>query len=81
MSRIQKGRQKFLILFVTFILPSRAGMHNIRAAAPEAFNLARKTPNCLNFACLFDKNMLCMCENISTLALEYVKKNLARHEI
>jgi len=48
----------------------------------EAFNLARKTPNCLYFAYIFDKNTLYMCENISTLALEYGKKNvLAQYEI
>jgi len=75
MSRIQKGRQIFLILFVTFIVPS-CTTYGPRPA--EAFNLARKTPNCLNFACLFNKNMLCMCENISTLALEYFKKKLPR---
>jgi len=54
-------------------------MHNIRPA--EAFNLAHEGPNFVYFDCFFDKNTLWMFNNLLLLALGYVKKMLARHEI
>jgi len=64
---------------------SRAGMHNIRPTGQmwpmEAFNLAREAPNCVYFACFFDKNTLWMCYNLLMLALGYVKNFLLAHDI
>ncbi len=63
----QNVKKEKLMLF-QLRLNSKPYMHNIRPAGQlwpaEAFNLACKTPSCLNVACLFDKNTLCMCENI-----------------
>ncbi len=54
-------------------------MDNIRPA--EAFNLARKTPNCIYFACFFDKTLIECVKSINFGPWICQKKFLARHEI
>jgi len=42
----------------------------------KLFYMACKTPNLVYFACLFDKNILRMCQNISTFGPWICEKNL-----
>jgi hypothetical protein len=51
-----------------------AGMHITRPVGQmwpaETFHLEREAQNIEYFACLFNKNFICMCRNVQVLALE-----------